>query len=72
MTARRHSQHNAARHVDTPGPLPSSGDVHAPPDATPTRPAVWPIGGTGASSRELDHLIHEIDDVFGFSRRRKT
>ena len=72
MTASRHPRRNAAHYVDTPGPLPSSGDVHAPPDAAPAHPAAWPPGGTDDLSHEPGHLVSEIDHIFGFTRRRDS
>jgi hypothetical protein len=68
MTTSRRPQHNATHYVDTPGPLLSSGDTQVPPDTGPDRLTTWPPGGTDDHSHELDHLIHMIDDVFGFAR----
>lgn len=70
MSANRHPERDATHYADTPGPLPSSGNEHAQSGTPSTRTVVWPTSTTDELAGTLDHLIHEIDDVFGFTTRR--
>ena len=54
--------------VGAGGPPPSSDTPNTAQHAGTTQLAEWPIGGTDEPSHELDHLICEIDEVFGFTR----
>ena len=69
MAAHGRPARKAAEQVSAGGPQPSSDT----PSTTLRAPRTtqltdWPIGGADEPSHELDHLIREIDEVFGFAR----
>ncbi len=68
MAADRQTAREAAEQVGAGELQPSSDAPSTALRAGTTQLAEWPIGGTDEPSHELDHLIREIDDVFGFTR----
>ncbi len=68
MAADRQTAREAAEQPGAGELQPSSDTPSAAQRTTATQLAEWPIGGTDEPSHELDHLICEIDEVFGFTR----
>ena len=68
MAAHSQPARKAAERADAGGPQPSSHTPSTAQRAGTTRLVEWPMGGTDELSHEVDHLIREIDEVFGFAR----
>jgi hypothetical protein len=67
MPTREHPDYRAG-HDTLAAALPSSSDIaHAPSDAPSAQLTPWPSDEADDLAQDLDHLIVEIDEVFGFT-----
>ena len=72
MPTSQHSSCNTG-HDTCDAALASSSEIaHAPPNAPSTQLTPSPLGGADKPAQDLDHLIHEIDEVFGFNTYQHT
>jgi hypothetical protein len=67
MPTREHPDYSTD-HDTLDAALPSSSEIaHTPPNAPSAQLTPWPSGGADDLARDLDRLIVEIDEVFGFA-----